>query len=141
MNYGFDINPEDINSLWIELEYTKDFAKLVDVVNMMLPSICELMENIRTPKDIDRLYNNPPFFQGPFRGRYLSIPWGCLISLIAAKMASNPNYDNLVKGYRNYFESLVQQFVKDGYSEDAIQHWKRTDMDMLVAIIDYFAKK
>lgn len=141
MDYAFVINPEDINSLWIELEYTKHFAKLVDVVKMMLPRICELMENIRTPKDVDRLYNNPPFFKGPFRGLYLSNPWGCLISLIAAKMASNPNYDNLAKEYHNFFESLVQEFPKEGYSEEVIQNWKRNYMGMIEAINDYFAKK
>ena len=140
LDYRMPINPKD-GSEYIDLDYAEAFVKLVDAVKAMLPRICELKANLHSVKDLDRLYNDPPFCAVPGRVIYNNYPCGCMIGLIAAKLANNPNYDHLVQVYRDFFDSLVQKFKRDGDDEATIRSWKACNTDIFEAIIDYFAKK
>ncbi len=127
--------------LSVDVGCEKEFYKVLNHVQSLMPTIKEGINEMRTIQDLDKLYNEPPFIEGPRRGIYNFWPDGCMIGLIAAKLANNPNYDLLVQVYRNFFDSLVQKFKRDGDDETTIRNWKAGNTDILEAIIDYFAKK
>ena len=127
--------------LSVDVGCEKEFFKVQDHLQSLMPTILEGINEMRTIQDLDKLYNDPPFIEGPRRGIYNNWPYGCMIGLIAAKLANNPNYDHLVQVYRDFFDSLVQKFKRDGDDEATIRNWKACNTDILEAIIDYFAKK